>query len=413
MAHAAWWARPSLGVKGKVVVVRSDMNLPRHRLEGDDGLDSVEITDDSRLVRSLPTLCRLLDEGARVVVLSHWGRPKSFESEWSTRKLATVLGHKLPDRSVHWCPEVSGPRVAEAVAKLAEGELLMLENLRFHPGETRNDPLLAADWAAWTDIMVNDAFACSHRAHASMVGLAEAVPCVAWLLLLEELSWLRRTTEEAPRPILAMVGGSKLSSKLGLIEGLLSRVDCLAIGGAMAHPFLEAEGWSLGASLTEPGLTKAASEILKQAADHGIAVLLPVDAMLREGKATTGATHWTSKTVPSEAWIGDAGPLTVARWCKAIDAAGTVWWNGPLGMFEDPEFAHGTVAVARHLAAATLRGTVTVAGGGDSVSALAVAGVSDGLTYVSTAGGAFLEWMEGRPLPGLVACGSAFYPEGR
>jgi len=382
---------------GKRVLVRVDLNVP---------MANGEVTDATRIERAAETIVELSGKGARVVVLSHFGRPKGrAESSMSLAPIAPELSKALGGTPVAVAPDCVGPVALAAIAELADGGILLLENLRFHKGEEDDDPAFADALAALGEVYVNDAFSCSHRAHASVVGLAQRLPAYAGRLLEAELQALEMVLGGAARPAVAIVGGAKVSTKLEVLGHLLDRVDTLVIGGGMANTFLLAEGLSIGRSLAERGLEASAKAITAKAADKNVDLVLPTDAVVAK-KLEPGAP---ARTVPIEQvaeddMILDLGPETVKDIVAKLATAKTVLWNGPLGAFEVPPFDKATIDVARALAGLTEAGKlVSVAGGGDTVAALAHAGVEGQLTYVSTAGGAFLEWLEGKTLPGIAA----------
>ena len=385
-----------LEVAGKRVLLRADLNVPVH-----DG----RITDRTRIERLTPTIRELAGKGARVIVCSHFGRPKGKPvAGMSLAPVAAALAEVL-GQPVAFAADCIGPVAADAVAGLAPGGVLVLENTRFHPEEEKNDPGFAAALAALADLYVNDAFSAAHRAHASTEGVAHLLPACAGRLMQAELTALDAALGHPVRPVAAVVGGAKVSSKLDLLGHLIGRVDVLAIGGAMANTFLAAQGKPVGRSLQEAELHATARDILAQAATAGCAVLLPVDAVVAaELRPGVPSRVVAVDAVPAEQMILDVGPATVDLLTARLRGLKTLIWNGPLGAFETPPFDAGTLALARAVAAATAAGAlVSVAGGGDTVSALHAAGVAERLTYVSTAGGAFLEWMEGKTLPGVAA----------
>ena len=385
-----------LEVAGKRVLLRADLNVPVH-----DG----RITDRTRIERLTPTIRELAAKGARVIVCSHFGRPKGKPvAEMSLAPVAAALAEVL-GQPVAFAADCIGPVAAAAVAGLAPGGVLVLENTRFHPEEEKNDPGFAAALAALADLYVNDAFSAAHRAHASTEGVAHLLPACAGRLMQAELTALDAALGHPVRPVAAVVGGAKVSSKLDLLGHLIGRVDVLAIGGAMANTFLAAQGTPVGRSLQEAELHATARDILAQAAAAGCTVLLPVDAVVAaELRPGVPSRVVAVDAVPAEQLILDVGPATVDLLTARLRGLKTLIWNGPLGAFETPPFDAGTLALARAVAAATATGAlVSVAGGGDTVSALHAAGVAERLTYVSTAGGAFLEWMEGKALPGVAA----------
>ncbi len=385
-----------LDCKGKRVLLRADLNVPVR-----DG----RITDLTRLERLTPTIRELADKGARVVVISHFDRPKGVRvPEMSLAPvrdaLARVLGHP-----VVFAPDCIGPDAEAAVSTLKDGEVLVLENTRYHAGEEANDPELSLALSRLADIYVNDAFSAAHRAHASTEGVARHLPAHAGRLMQAELDALTLALENPERPVGAVVGGAKISTKLDLIGNILARVDVLIIGGAMANTFLAAQGVEVGRSLQEADMHDTARAILAQAEARGARILLPTDAVVaREFKAGAANETVAIGAVPTDAMILDVGPLTVAHLAAEVAKLRTLVWNGPLGAFEIAPFDTGTNMLARAVADLTKAGTLrSVAGGGDTVSALRHAGVADEFSYVSTAGGAFLEWLKGKTLPGIRA----------
>jgi phosphoglycerate kinase len=383
-------------LRGKRVLVRVDFNTPMA-----DG----EVSDDTRLRAALPTIARLRDGGARVILMAHFDRPKGRRVEsMSLTPVAAPLA-RLLGAPVAFADDCVGEAAASAVSALNDGEVLLLENLRFHPGEEANDPAFARALAANGDLYVNDAFSAAHRAHASTEAIAHTLPAYAGEAMRAELKALNAALGDAARPVLGVVGGSKVSSKLDLLRNLIGKLDQLAIGGGMANTFLAAQGWDVAASYCEHDLTDTARDIMDAAALKGCELLLPLDVVVAEGAAHGQAAHVRElgDIDPGER-ILDAGPMTVAHLNAAMDAAKTLVWNGPLGVFEIPPFDQATVKAARHAAALARAGRlIAVAGGGDTVAALKHAGVAQDFTYVSTAGGAFLEWLEGRALPGVAA----------
>ena len=383
-------------LQGRRALVRVDFNTPMA-----DG----QVTDDTRLRAALPTLARLRDGGAKAILLAHFGRPKGKRvPELSLRPVVEPLA-KLLGAPVAFADDCIGEPAAAAVARLGDGGVVLLENLRFHPGEEANDPVFARALAANGDLYVNDAFSAAHRAHASTEGIAHLLPSYAGEAMRAELEALDKALGHPRRPVLGVIGGAKVSTKLELIGNLIGKLDQLAIGGGMANTFLAAQGWDVGASFCEHDLAATARDIIHDAGARGCELLLPVDVVTAE-ELETGAP--TAVRAPGEVGptdrILDAGPETVARLEAAMDRAATLVWNGPLGVFETTPFDHGTVAAARHAATLVKAGRLSaVAGGGDTVAALNHAGVTADFTYVSTAGGAFLEWLEGKSLPGVAA----------
>jgi phosphoglycerate kinase len=382
-------------VTQKTVLVRADLNVP---------LQNGRVTDATRIERLIPTLTYLAERQARIVLISHCGRPQGqVEPQLSLRPIHAALS-TLWGRSLHWADDCLGPTVQQTIAKLQPGEAVLLENLRFYAGEEANDPYFAQRLAALADIYANDAFSCSHRAHASIVGVTHYLPAFAGLSLRNELATLQQALETPQRPLMAIIGGSKISTKLALLKNLLDKVDVLAIGGGMANTFLAAQGTPVGLSRVEADLYPLAREISHVASAKGCQLLLPEDVVVVE-KIDSQATPLTCSIdaiAPTHHSV-DIGPQTVAHWQAHIKKMHTLVWNGPVGIFEMPAFATSTLALAQAVAAATQAGLMSVAGGGDTVAALQVAKVMDQLTYVSTAGGAFLEWLEGKTLPGLAA----------
>ena len=384
------------GVAGRRVLVRADLNVPMR-----DG----RITDPTRIERLLPTLLELSGKGAQAIVCSHFDRPKGKRVPgMSLRPMAAALGKALA-RPVAFADDCIGPEVRAAVAAMQDGDVLVLENTRFHPGEEANDPAFAAELASVADLFVNDAFSAAHRAHASTEGVARHLPTYAGRLMQAELEALDAALGAPRRPVMAIVGGAKVSTKLDLLGNLVSRVDVLVIGGAMANTFLAAKGIAVGKSLQEAELHDTARRILDQAKAAGCEIVLPTDAVVaREFKPNPPTQTVPVTAIPADSMMLDVGPDTVAALIARLPAIRTLVWNGPLGAFEIPPFDAATTALARAVATATEAGTLrSVGGGGDTVSALRHAGVMDRLSYVSLAGGAFLEWLEGKSLPGIAA----------
>jgi phosphoglycerate kinase len=387
-----------VAVAGKRVMVRADLNVPVR-----DGA----ISDLTRLERLTPTIAELSGKGARVIVVSHFDRPKGkVVPAMSLHPVAEALGAVLK-RRVRFAQDCIGPAAADAVAAMQDGDVLVLENTRFHAGEEKNDPAMAQALASLAGLYVNDAFSTAHRAHASTEGVAHLLPSYAGRLMQRELEALDAALGNPKRPVAAIVGGAKVSTKLELLGNLSGKVDVLVIGGAMANTFLAAQGLAVGKSLQEAEMHGMAREIMARAKANNCAVMLPVDAVVaREFRANPQVWTVPVTEVPSDTMILDVGPATVAVLADGLKTMRTLVWNGPLGAFETPPFDRATVALAAAVAAQTEAGAlVSVAGGGDTVAALRHAGVADKLTYVSAAGGAFLEWMEGKVLPGVAALG--------
>jgi phosphoglycerate kinase len=385
-----------LDVKGKRVLVRADLNVPVA-----DG----KVTDDTRIVRQAPTIKELSEKDAKVIILSHFDRPKGkVVPSMSLKVLVEPLENAL-DRKVTFAEDCIGPKAQAAVAALKDGDVLLLENTRFHKGEEANDPDMARELAALGDIFVNDAFSAAHRAHASTDGVARLLPNAAGRSMQAELTHLEKALGNPERPLMAVVGGAKVSTKIELLQNLVKRVETLVIGGAMANTFLAAEGIKVGKSLYEPDHLETARSVIRMANDAGAVILLPKDLVVaKEFKA--GAAH---RTVPAgdiaeDEMALDVGPDSIKAFENRLLTTRTLVWNGPFGAFETAPFDKGTVAAAQKVASLTRAGQLlSVAGGGDTVAALAHAGVEEDFTYVSTAGGAFLEWLEGKELPGVEA----------
>ncbi|MFC0008595.1 phosphoglycerate kinase [Devosia nitrariae] len=383
---------------GKRVLLRADLNVPVA-----DG----KVTDATRIERIVPTIRELVKHDAKVVLLSHFGRPKGkvdpeFSLEIVVPAIADATGHPVGFIATDWTDVA---KAARAIDQAPVGSVLVLENTRFHPGEEANDPELVARMASLGDVYVNDAFSAAHRAHASTEGLAHALPAAAGLAMQAELEALEAGLGAPRKPVVAVVGGAKVSSKIDLLENLVTKVDALIIGGGMANTFIHALGYGIGKSLAEKDLADTAQRILDKADKASCAVILPIDAQVAwHFEANAPHRLYGVDSLDPDGMVLDIGPGSVERIKGAIDEAQTVVWNGPMGAFELAPFDRGTVEVARYVAERTKAGKlVSVAGGGDTVAALAHAGVKDAFTYVSTAGGAFLEWMEGKALPGVEA----------
>ncbi|WP_428925538.1 phosphoglycerate kinase [Marinibacterium sp. SX1] len=394
----AWKTLDDMDLAGKRVLTRVDLNVP---------MDGGRVSDATRIDRIVPTLKDIVAAGGTPVLLAHFGRPKGQHvPEMSLRPVVPALEAAcgLP---VTFAADCRGPAAAAAIDGVAPGGVVLLENTRFYPGEEKNDPDLAADFAALGDIYCNDAFSAAHRAHASTEALARLLPACAGRLMQAELSALETALGDPVRPVVAVVGGAKVSTKLDLLGNLVGKVDHLVIGGGMANTFLAAQGIDVGKSLAEHDMTATASEIMAKAEAAGCEIILPGDVVVaREFKAGADNETVAADACPSDAMILDAGPQTVARIAATLDTAKTLIWNGPLGAFEIPPFDTATNAAASQAAALTAAGGLTsVAGGGDTVAALNQAGAAARFTYISTAGGAFLEWMEGKVLPGVAALG--------
>jgi len=380
---------------GKRVLVRADLNVPMQ-----DG----KVSDATRIERFAPTVRELAAKGARTIVMSHFGRPQGRDMTQSLAPIAPALAAAI-GKQVAFATDCIGEPAATAVAAMKDGDVLLLENLRFHKGEEKNTQSFAKALAEQGDIYVNDAFSCAHRAHASTEGIAHLLPCAAGRAMQAELDALSAALDRPKRPVAAIVGGSKVSTKLDLLGHLLARVDILVIGGGMANTFLHAKGIGIGRSLCEANMAETARRILADAQSGGKQIVLPVDAVVA-GALTDGADAQTVAigAVPDDKMILDIGPLSVAETLRVLSGAKTLVWNGPVGAFEFKPFDKGTTALARGAADLCTAGKLmAVAGGGDTVAALAHAGVVDKFDYVSAAGGAFLEWLEGKELPGVAA----------
>jgi phosphoglycerate kinase len=374
-------------LKGKKVFIRVDFNVP---------LENGKITDDTRIVESLPTINYVIQSMGKVILCSHLGRPKGKRKpEYSLKPVYEYLKNilKVP---VKFLEDVTGEEADKVLSELKEGEVLLLENVRFYEGETKNDPDFAKILAKFADIFINDAFSVSHRAHASVVGIAELVKEKGIGLQMEkELKYLSKIVGKPERPFYALIGGSKVSTKIGVLKNLLNKIDKLIIGGAMANTFLAAKGYSVGASFVEEEYIEVAKKIIKEAREQEVKIYLPVDVVVeRDGEVKEIGL----KEVEKEDKIFDIGKETIKLFCESLEGAKTLVWNGPLGYFEKEPFHKGTVAVARKIASLS---SVTIAGGGDTIAAIKLAGVETAFSYVSTAGGAFLEYLEGKELPGL------------
>jgi phosphoglycerate kinase len=384
-----------LEVAGRTVLVRLDLNVPMK-----DG----EVTDATRIERSVPTVKELLEKGAKVVVLAHFGRPKGKrEPSMSLAPLAEPLGQALGGIEVAFAEDCIGEPARRAVRALQPGGVVLLENLRFHAGEEKNDPAFADRLASLGDLYVDDAFSAAHRAHASITGLAERLPSAAGRMMQAEVEALTRALDDPERPLAALIGGAKVSTKLELLGNLIERVDLMVLGGGMANTFLFAQGKPVGKSLAEKEMADTARQIATKAQERNCQLVLPVDGRVaRRFEPGAPSEVVRIEEVPEDGMILDIGPGTVEAIQGHLASCRTVVWNGPLGAFEIAPFDAGTTAVARRVAELTEAGRLmSVAGGGDTLAALAHAGVLDRLSYVSTAGGAFLEWLEGKELPGV------------
>ena len=389
-----------IDVKGKKVFVRADFNVPMDEHQN--------ITNDTRIRATIPTIRHLLDGGAAVILACHVGRPtEAREPKFSTKpivaRLSELLGHE-----VKWAPDCVGPEAEKAAAALKPGEVLLLENLRYHKEEKKNDPAFAKQLAALADIAVDDAFGVAHRAHASNVGITSYLETVAGFLMEKEINYIGKTLEAPKRPFVAIIGGAKVSDKIGVIENMIDKVDTIIIGGGMAHTFDASKGYPIGDSLCERDKIGLAKELLEKAEKKGVKVVLPVDVVIADKFAADANTKTVDVDKIPDGWQAlDSGAKTSEEYVKALQGAKTVIWNGPMGVFEFDAFAKGTEAVAHAVAEATRNGAVSIVGGGDSIAALKKTGLSDRISHISTGGGATLELLEGKVLPGIAALADA------
>ncbi len=376
-------------VKGKKVLVRCDFNVP---------LDGDRITDENRILGALPTIKYLVDNGAKVILCSHLGRPKGeFNMKYSLAPVAKRLSELL-GQQVKLAKDVIGPDAQQLAAGLEEGQVMLLENVRFHKEEEKNDPAFAKQLASLAEVYVNDAFGTAHRAHASTAGVADYLPAVAGFLIGKELDIMGKALEDPARPFVAILGGAKVSDKIGVINNLIEKVDALIIGGGMAYTFMVAQGKDVANSLLEKDKVELAKELIEKAKAKGVKLLLPVDTVVADAFDNNAATQIVSGDFPA-GWQGlDIGPKSIELFAQTIATAKTVIWNGPMGVFEMPNFAVGTKAIAKAMAES---GAVTIIGGGDSAAAVAQLGYADKMTHISTGGGASLEFLEGLVLPGV------------
>ena len=385
-----------IDVQGKKVFVRADFNVPLD--------DKQQITNDKRIRATLPTINYLLDHGAAVILASHLGRPKGkVKPELSLKPVADYFT-KLWGRPIKFAADCVGETARQAAASLQPGEILLLENLRFHPEEEKNDPAFAKELASLADVAVDDAFGCAHRGHASNEGITKYIETVAGYLIEKEIKFIGAALAAPKRPFVAILGGAKVSDKIGVISNMIDKVDTIIIGGGMAHTFDAAKGLPIGDSLCEPDKYDLARELLAKAEKKGVKVVLPVDVVVAD-KFAADANHKTVAVDQVEpGWQAlDSGPKTSALYTEALKGAKTVIWNGPMGVFEFDAFAKGTEAVAKAVAKATEEGAVSIVGGGDSIAALKKTGLSEKISHISTGGGATLEFLEGKVLPGIAA----------
>lgn len=381
-----------ISVRGRRVLVRVDFNVPMQ-----DG----RITDNTRIRSALPTILQLIRDGAKIVLVTHLGRPKGFDTALSTEPLALELS-KLMGQRVRHTGDCIGPEVENTINELQEGDILLLENIRFYKEETQNDAEFARTLAVLVDMYVNDAFGTAHRAHASTEGITRHFDqCAAGLLMEREIEYLGKVVERPEPPFVAILGGAKISDKIGVIENLIESVDALLIGGGMAYTFLKTMGLPIGDSIVEPDKLELASELLKRAADRNLDIFLPEDHVIgRELDPCTESRIAERADIPDD-WRGlDIGPKSVEAFGAIVDGANTIFWNGPLGMYEFEKFANGTIEIAKRVAESD---AISIIGGGDCVAAVYKAGVADRITHISTGGGASLEFLEGKSLPGIAA----------
>jgi phosphoglycerate kinase len=382
-----------IDVQGKKALVRVDFNVPLD--------DQKEITDDTRMVAAMPTIKYLLENHAKVILCSHLGRPKGTANpDFSLSHLVEHL-EKLSGAKVVFAKDCVGPEAKKAVSSMKEGQIVLLENLRFHKEETANDPEFSKKLASLADIYVNDAFGTAHRAHASTAGVAKYLPAVAGFLIQKELDFLGKALENPERPFIAILGGAKVADKIGVIENLMKIVDCLIIGGGMAHTFVAAQGFGIGKSLFDPDTLETAKQIIADAKRKGIKIMFPVDFVVADAfSADAKTTIVPVESIPDDMMALDIGPSSRMLFATELKQAKTILWNGPMGVFEMPPFAAGTRAIAQALSEAQ---GVTIIGGGDSAAAVKKLGFADKMTHISTGGGASLEFMEGKELPGIAA----------
>ena len=383
-------------LKGKKVFCRVDYNVPFD--------ENMNITNDTRIQATVPTVTYLLEQGAAVILACHIGRPsEAREDKFSTKHIVKRLSEVFK-QDVKWAPDCVGPEAEKAAADLKPGEILLLENLRYHKEEKKNDPEFAKQLAALADIAVNDAFGVSHRAHAANVGITQYLESVAGFLMEKEINFIGKTLEAPQRPFVAIIGGAKVSDKIGVISNMIDKVDTIIIGGGMAHTFDAAQGLPIGKSLCEKDKFEEALAQLDKAKAKGVKVVLPVDLTIADKFGADANTQIVDVDKVPEDWEAlDSGPKTSALYSEALAGAKTVIWNGPMGVFEFDAFAKGTLAVAKAVAEATKNGATSIVGGGDSIAALKKTGLADQISHISTGGGATLEFLEGKVLPGIAA----------
>lgn len=381
---------------GKTVLMRVDFNVP---------IENGTITDDNRIRQALRSINYVLDRGAKLILTSHLGRPGGESNpEFSLKPVATHL-KGLISHNVHFAPDCIGPEAEKAIRSAGEGEVILLENVRFHPGEKKNDPEFSKQLAAHADLFVNDAFGSSHRAHSSVAGVTEFLqPAVSGFLLEKEIQYLNDSVNNPNRPFVAILGGAKVSDKIGVIENLLDKVDTILIGGGMTYTFYQAKGWPIGDSLLEEEKVELAGRLMKTAEEKGVEILLPVDSVVAQEFKNDVPFKIVDETGIEDGWMAlDIGLETIRLYTEKILGSKTVVWNGPMGVFEMDNFAKGTFEIAKALSEATKEGAITIIGGGDSASAIRKAGLENDVSHVSTGGGASLEFLEGKELPGVSA----------
>ncbi len=383
-----------LDLKGKKVVMRVDFNVP---------LKNGTITDDNRIVQAMPSMNYVLEHGGLLILLSHLGRPKGEPDDaFSLKPVADYLSEKM-DCAVHFADDCIGEKATDAIGKAKPGEVVLLENVRFHAGETKNDSALSKKFASLGDVFINDAFGSSHRAHCSVAGITEFLqPAAAGYLLEKEIRFLSDSINDPKRPFTAVLGGAKVSDKIGVIQNLIAKVDAIIIGGGMAYTFMKAKGLPVGNSLVEEDKVKLAGELIKEAASNNVKLMLPVDSVVAKEFSNESEHKVVDEDGIEEGWMAlDIGPETTKLYCAEVGNSKTVIWNGPMGVFEMENFNKGTFALARAMADATSDGAITIIGGGDSASAIKQAGLESDVSHVSTGGGASLEYLEGKVLPGI------------
>ncbi|MEE9315484.1 MAG: phosphoglycerate kinase [bacterium] len=385
-----------LEIEGKKVLIRCDFNVPLD--------DKGKITDDTRIQATLPTIRYALGRECAVILISHLGRPKGkVDPKLSLKPVAERLGELL-NLEVLMAPDCIGPEVEKMARELKGGEVLLLENLRFRSGEETNDEKFTQQLASLADVFIQDAFGTVHRAHASTSGVPKHLPSGAGFLLQKEIKYLKQALEEPERPFLAILGGAKISTKIRVIKKLLPKVDSLILGGAMAYTFLRAENIGTGSSMVEEDKIDTAGEILQQASKKKVTVLLPLDHIIANKASEDAQSKEISEVAIPEGWIGvDIGSFSIKRFSSAIKSAKTILWNGPMGIFEIDKFSQGTKAIAEAIAEATKKGSISIVGGGDSVAAVTKSGLQENVSHISTGGGAALEFLEGKELPGIAS----------